>query len=75
MLKCYGLTLSLTGFAVGSIESSLCNFRQLDLLPITSPSNILCHHPTLSLTGFAVGSIYSFLCNSRQLELFPISNP
>ena len=75
MLTCHRPTLSLTGFDVGAIESSRCNFTQLDLLPIASPSNILiCHHPTLSLTGFAVGSIYSFLCNSRVLDLFPLSN-
>ena len=37
MLTYYRPTLSLTGFAVGSIEYSLCNIRHLRNLPISNP--------------------------------------
>ena len=44
LLTCHHLTLSLTGFAVGSIEYSLCNFRQLGNFQWTIPE---CTHSSL----------------------------
>ena len=66
LLTCHHLTLSLTGFAVGSIEYSLCIFGQFGKLRNHFYTYAECHRPTLSPTVFAVASIGYSLCSFIQ---------
>ena len=73
MLTCHRPTLSLTVFAVGSIESYLCNFRQMAYIRLTIHKFTHLPSPTLSLTVSAVGSIESSLGKFKQIAYFRLT--
>ena len=74
MLTCHRPTVPLTGFAAGSIEYSLCNFRQIDIFRI--PFHTYDHLPSPDTVSNGdcrcLDRIYS-LCIFRQFACFRLT--
>ena len=73
MLTCLRSTLSVIGCAVGSIESYLCNFRQMAYFRFTIHKFTHLPSPRLSLTVSDVGSIESSLGKFKQIAYFRLT--